>query len=334
MAERVRLLHIAARCKTSVSTVSEIIANPDHPRYSAETRRRVVDAARGLGYKPHALARALATGKSRIVGVSCGHIGLDLNGAKAIAAAERVISGNGHHLLLHVSQNPADWRDLIAHNQVDFLIALANRPLIEREAEEPVGFEGRVAIVGSKSVARVAPNHRAYTWDDVAGGRMAVDYLIARGHRRVALLRGAMPPSDPKVSGALERLTEAGISPQVASLESEEDSYSAGRQMLAQVLDGDPGTTAVFCRSSHLASGVYAEIRSRGLQVARDISVVAYYDHQDILGLDPPLTCVHAPIVEATCKAVADYFSGVAFSKGGSVTFPGHIVERASVGSV
>ena len=334
MGERVRLVDIATHCKTSLSTVSEIMANPDHPRYSPETRRRVTAMARGLGYRAHALARALATGKSRVVGVSCGPTGLDFNGTKAIAAAEKIISANEHHLLLHVSQDPSDWHNLLAQNQVDFLIALADRQLVEREAPEQANIEKRIAIVGSDNLARFVRNHRAYLWDDVAGGRMAVDYLLRHGHRRVALLRGALPLTDPKVSGALEGLVEAGLSPHVVSIESEEDSYRAGRRMMAEVIERDASTSAVFCRYSRLAPGVYAEARSRGLRVPDDLSVIAYYDHQDILGLDPPLTCVHAPIVEATRQALQDYFSGKPFGKAGMRAFESRIVERASVASL
>jgi len=333
-----RLIDIARGCGLSVSSVGEIIKNPKHPRYPIETRQRVLATAHALGYRADVHASALVTGKSRVIGFSCG-VGLDMNWFKTIAAAEKIISKHGHHMLLHVTRNADEWYALLAQNRVDFLVVTADRRFPVKDAGWHRSLRQRIAIVGMKpdrppSQGAPAEEERYYIWSDTSGAGRAIEHLAGRGHRNIAILRGARELDEIKVAGALKACRRLGLREHIVAVESEENVFAAGRRLAATALDEAPETTALFCRRSDLAPGVYAELRARKKRIPRDVSVIAYYDHQDILGLTPPLTCIAAPLVEATSRALHDYFSGVELPAGRVVRLQATLIERDSVAAV
>lgn len=332
MRDHVRLVDVARRCNVAASTVSEILADPEDPRFLPETRQKVIAAARGLGYRPNIHARALLTGKSHVIGVACDWR-LDIIGYGAVVAAQKLISRNAHHMLLGVTTDIAEWHDLVAHNRVDFLLALAGRHVAAQLSEWKAKLGQRMALVMGLDVPRPSGIRRCYTWNEADGARMGVEYLLKRGHRHIGVLRGDSPETYSKIIAVSQALERSGAPINIFGVENELDTLRAGRQMTAEALEKRPETTALFVRSSFLAHGVYAELRSRGLRIPQDISVLACYDHQDILCFDPPLTCVHFPVVEATTQALRDYFAGPSLKRPSSVHFECRLVERASVAS-
>ena len=332
MSRGVTLADIAERCNVAIPTVSRILANPDDPKFRPETREKVTAAALALGYRPNVHAHALLTGKSHVIGVSCGWK-LDLNFSKAIAAAEEIISGNGRHMLLRVLGDVDDWYDLLAHNRVDYLLALVDPGFVDVLGDWPTNLQERIVLVGSHAALGPAGTLGGYAWHNSEGGRMGAKYLIERGHRHIVVLTGGVSGEEAKSAGAIQAIKCAGLPVNVISVEGETDKRKAGRELMAAALEKHPRTTAVFVRSSFLTPGVYAEIHSRGLRIPDDISVLACYDHQDVFCFDPPLTCVHYPIVEATRQALLDYFAGRDIKNAPSVHFECRLVERASVAS-
>ena len=327
MPPRARQVDVAARCGVSVPTVSRILSDPNDPEFRPETRAKVVAAAEALGYRPNSHAHALLTGKSHVVGVSCG-FALDLNFSKAVAEAERVVTAHGHHMLLHVLAGMEDWYELLARNRVDFLVALTERRLAEALKAWNPALLDRIVFVGSRGASGPAAAV-SYTWDDREGGRLAPEYLIRKGHRKIALLAGQMPES--KVGAAREALAAAGLEIREVTVADEADRRAAGRELAACALARYPDTTALFVRSCVLVPGVYAEIRSRGLRIPEDISVMACYDHQNVFAFDPPLTCTRFPIVQAIQAALLDYF---AEGERRGRHFECSIVERESVAAI
>ena len=332
MSRSVRLADIAERCNVAIATVSRILRDPDDPEFRPETRERVTAAALALGYRPNVHARALLRGKSHVVGVSCGWA-LDTNFAKAVAAAEKIITANGNHMLLRLGSGLSDWYDLVAHNRVDFLIALVEPGFVAALTDWSSGLQARIVFVGDWVTVASDEAERGYTWRDADGGRAGAEFLIERGHRDIVVMTGSVSGEEAKSAGAIQALMQAGLPVNIVSVENETDRRKGGRELAARALDRYPQTTAAFVRSCFLVPGVYAEIRSRGLRIPQDISVVACYDHQDVFGFDPPLTSVQFPIVEATNRALEDYFAGRRVEDAHRVHFECRVVERMSVAS-
>ena len=332
MRKPARLVDVARQCGLAISTVSEILAHPDGPRYAAETREKVKEAARRLGYRPHAHARALATGKSGIIGVACGWP-WDINVAPAIAAAEQVITQHQHQMLLRVSQDLSVWHQLLAHSRVDFLAGLFSSMAVAEQAEWSPALQQHIAYVGDER-NRLGESATCYTWSDAQGARMGIEHLIAHGHKNIVVLTGIATPKEPKVHAAIQSLRERSLPVQLVAAQTEEEGLPAGQELAAQALQKYPHATAMWMRTIMLAPGVYDGLRSSGLRIPEDVSLVACYDHQNLLALNPPLTCVHFPLVEATSQAITDYFAGAIASRPRSAHFECRLVERASVKSV
>ena len=188
----VTLRDVAHRCGLSPSTVSGVLNNRSSTWASAETRRRVQNAASELGYRPHSAARALRTGRTQTVALIY-HAGqprqhLTFDGAAEIIAA--ALGEQGYDLKLHVypdqKQVMDGLSDLVNRHSCD-AVALFGREsdvaeqgaLLERH-EMPFVVKGRHEIA--------APHWPQVDYDHEGMMRRAVEHLYAKGHRRIGYI--------------------------------------------------------------------------------------------------------------------------------------------------
>jgi DNA-binding LacI/PurR family transcriptional regulator len=143
------------------------------------------------------------------------------------------------------------------------------------------------------------PNRCSVAVDDVLGGRLAAEHLIAQGHRRIAYVGG--PFSIRQVverhRGAAAALAERGVEQGLRVARTPSLSVAAGRKA-AQELTGIPAAerpTAIFCANDLLALGVLQELTLRGLHVPGDVAIVGYDDIDFAAAAAVPLSSVRQP---------------------------------------
>jgi DNA-binding LacI/PurR family transcriptional regulator len=292
---------VARLAGVSHQTVSRVLN--DHPNVREQTRLRVRAAITQLGYRPNKAARALATGRSQIIGIVAQNTTLygptSLLNAFEQAAAEAgfAVSIGSVSNLDRRSVSAAVERHLdqrVAGLVVIAPVASAGEALDAMPADVPL-----VTIDGDPH-----RNTALVTVDQLAGARAATQHLLDSGHETVWHVSGPAEWFDSagRVRGWRETLEAAGakVPPLVPADWSAASGYRAG-QMLARM----PEVTAIFAANDHLALGVLRALHERGRRVPDDVSLVGFDDVPEAAYFIPPLTTVR-PAFDAVAQASLD----------------------------
>jgi LacI family transcriptional regulator, galactose operon repressor len=299
----VRLRDVAAAAGVNPSIASRIL-NED-PTLSArpETRRRVRNAARRLGYTPNALARGLKLQRTNTLGLVLPDVANSVN-APLVQGAERRAASHGYVVLLadmdDFARSGDVYRRLILERRVDGLIfsdVLRGHPLMEHLNRNRLPY----VLLDCRS----APGAFCVSAEDADGVAIAVEHLVGAGHERIAFLGGPRN-RDAAARGlrgyqaAVTRLKLAGCDA-FAEVELTE---AGGFDGAASLLAARPRPTALVVASLTQSIGAMAAIRRAGLAIPEDVSVIALHDGPLAAYLDPPLTAVSMPLREVAETAV------------------------------
>ncbi|MEU6253870.1 LacI family DNA-binding transcriptional regulator [Streptomyces sp. NPDC047043] len=296
--KRTTLREVAEATGLSTAAVSYALRGK---HVSKETEERVRRTAAELGYEADPIARALASGRTSMVGVLAGDL-QDLWQQQLMAAIGReLLAGDRYALILDAGGDPD--RELVLAKQlrdqrVDALLVSPVDPSAKGWAAIAEALPV-VAVGDSLSRARTAGQ---VIFDNRAGIDAVLEYLHRLGHRRVTVLTPTRPstpdrPADVYVREAADRL---GLRAELVPCPQELGEATA---VARRVLDGAHPTTAVFCFSDSLAYGVYAAAAEASLTVGRDVSVVGFDDHPVSRVLTPPLTTVDWGLTEIAAEA-------------------------------
>ncbi|QHC68164.1 substrate-binding domain-containing protein [Rathayibacter sp. VKM Ac-2759] len=284
----VSMADVARRANVSGQTVSRVSNGKQN--VDTETRERVLEAMRALGYRPNSAARALRTGRFHSIGVimftlsSFGNMRtLD---AIAIAAADA-----GYSITLIPVSHPTQGEVSVAFHRlseeaVDGVIIIVEAHLLD-ETDIVLPPELPVVVVDSAG----GDKYPVVDTDQVSGARRAVEYLLELGHRTVWHIAG------PERSYSAERRRETWEStlraagapvPEVLVGDwSSASGYRIGRELAA-----DPSVTAIFAANDQMALGVLRALHEAGRAVPGDVSVVGFDDMEESACFWPPLTTV------------------------------------------
>ncbi|MCY3875281.1 MAG: LacI family DNA-binding transcriptional regulator [Rhodobacteraceae bacterium] len=275
-ATRVTSADVAVLAGVSRSAVSRTFT----PGASASsvTAEKVRMAAAKLGYKPNSLARAVVSGRSRIVGLVVAYLDNQFY-PEALEKLSVALQEKGYHVLVFMASQAAGNIDSVVEEilayQVEGLI-LASVALSSDVAERcrdvgvPVVLFNRSQDVGDVT---------AVTSANVAGGRKVADFLLAGGHRRIGYIagwEGASTQRD-REAGFVNRLTEAGVS--LYAREVGQFTLDGAAGAAQRMFDRPDRPEAVFVANDHMAFAVMDVLRFQiGLTVPANVSVVGYDD--------------------------------------------------------
>lgn len=286
---------VAARAGVSFATVSHVLNGTR--RVSDAARGRVEQAVDELGYVPSALARALKTNQTRMLGVLVPNIVNPYFAELTRGIEDRCRRAGYAVFLCNCDDDPgrqARYMQTLHQRRVDgLLLAVA--------AGEAGELESALAQVRTPVVVveRALPGHHndVVRVDNAAGARLAVQHLLSLGHRRIACLSGParFEVSRARVAGWHDALVTAGVRPDADWLLEGDFSTADGHRLTHQLL-ARGGFGAVFASNDLFAIGALRAAAERGLTVPRDLSVIGF-DGID-LGpyLHPALSSVGYPI--------------------------------------
>ncbi len=331
MTNKVTIKDVARLAGVSPSTVSRVIA--DHPRISPNTKERVRLVMAEFGYYPNAIARSLVNQTSSSIGVIRSRLTQGDFANPFFPAVIQGISSVAHkyglHLVLSTSssftQEDEECLNLLRQRRVDGVILLASHrqdKLIPRLIAEGFPF----VLIGRHEGPEVI------NWvnnDNVADARAAVEYLLGRGHRRIACLDG-----DPRYVVSVDRrlgyeqaLVAHSIDVDQALVEHSEFSVEGGYQATLRLLQKEREFSAIFAVDDLIAIGAMRALQERGCKVGDDVAVVGF--NNTILGayVQPALTSVHVPIYELGQIAVQMLTAQIY----GSGAYPDHKMLQAEL---
>ncbi|TPM30819.1 LacI family DNA-binding transcriptional regulator [Mesorhizobium sp. B2-3-4] len=286
----VTLRDVAARAGVSVATASKALN--DQGRMTAETRERIRETARSLGFRPNSLAQSLLRRRSFTVGLltndTYGRFSLPLMSGISDALVDAGVSV----FLCNVEEDPRLGQlhvEAMLDKRVDGIIATGKR--IDRHL--PVDLSDlRVPVI--YAFTQPDPDAIAFVSDDAGGARLAVEHFCRLGRRRIAHVSGpasfAVVPS--RAQAYRDVLEEHGLPAMEPLLGSWSEAW--GHEAVARLFDGGAEKPdAVFCGNDQIARGVIDALRERGLGVPNDVGVIGF-DNWEIVAeaTRPPLTSV------------------------------------------
>lgn len=254
---------------------------------SEETMERVRAAAAELGYEADPIARALASGRTNMIGLLCGSLEDLWQQSLAVGISRGLREKDRYALILDAVGDPARERALaqqLRDQRVDGMIVQPVDPAAPFWSEL---CESLPVVAIGDSLAGTAGE---VVFDNRRGVTLALEHLHAMGHRRIALLTPTMTstpdrPADVLVSAEADRL---GLDIVVATAP---HGLAAATDAAHRILDAHR-PSAVFCFADSIAYGVYAAAAELGLSIPGDVSVMGYDNHPMSGLLTPGLTTV------------------------------------------
>ncbi len=300
---RIDIRDVAARAGVSISTVSRVMNRVS--TVNPAMAKRVWRAIGELNYFPNTQARALVSGRSKILGLIVSEITNPFF-PELIQRFEDVAIENGYEVLI-ASTNYDPER-----------MALCVRRMIERNVDGVAvmtfGIEGPVMHeLATRKVPLVfidagpdRPNVSTLTVDYARGIRQGVQHLAALGHRRIAFISGPLQlhSASARQKAFLAAAREIGIADVKQLLVEGDHTLEGGIRAMERLLDSSPPPTAVMCSNDMTAIGVLHCLFEKGVDVPDGLSVIGFDDVHIAQFTLPPLTTVRMACLDIARGAV------------------------------
>ena len=297
---RMNLKEFAARIGLSQTTVSRAISG--YPEVRPETRRRVLEAAEKLGYRPNINAQRLATGRAGAIGIvfqGGGRFGP--HSSEFMGGLSSRLQADGIDILVSTVETEEDeaaaYRRLTASKRVDAVVV-----------HTPARTDARITLLQELGLPFVVHGRsmaeRPFAFldiDNFGAIETATGYLVDLGHRRIALINGDTinTYAADRDNGYRTSLEARGLAFDAAIVGHGEFTDETGFRLMQAFLALPAPPTAVIAGSMMSALGAMRAIRIAGLAVGEDVSLIAHDDVFPYLSPDnlvPPVTTMQSPI--------------------------------------
>lgn len=290
----VTIKDIAKVAGVSHTTVSRALSG--NPAISQKTTLRVRKIAQQMGYTPSAVAQSLLSQRTKTIGMVVTAIS-DPFVAKVVEGVESIAQAANYSVFLATSHNNPDKEinvvETLHRRRVDAIIVTSSR-IGSLYSDRLAQIKIPIVLINNQEEGEYLHSVAA---DDIAGARLAVEYLLGMGHRRIGYVGSVNRPrsNQRRFLGYQVALQAAGIEPDPAltrPLNAEND-LKLGRQALSLYLDA--GATALFCYNDVIAIGLMTACREQNIIVPSQLSVVGFDNIEATVYVSPPLTTVSQP---------------------------------------
>lgn len=315
-AKRVTSQDVAERAGVSRTTVSLVLNNHKSIQISRSTRERVIQVAKDLGYVPNAAAQALASRRSRIVGLiltrSLHHVSSDAFLTQLLDGVLGVVHQHDMRLVVDIIEpehQKERYLEMVRAKRIDGI--LLSGPRFDDEALAALqDFNFPTVLIGQLPGINLC----SIDVDNRAAARIAVNHLIEQGHSQIACITNAAcdyTASSDRLNGYKDALRQAGLSFRQELVRHGDFSVESGYEQMRDLLRSGSSFSAAFVASDMVALGAKAAIRELGLTIPGDIALVGFDDLPFAQFSDPPLTTIHVPAVDLgrrACKMLIGIF--------------------------
>ena len=297
-------IDVAKLAGVSEATVSRVF-NGIHP-LREETKKKVLEAAAALNYRPNALAQSFATGKSGNIGVivpylSKVHLLSTYYFSEILSGISSVLAENNYHLLL-IYQSPEkskDYVQLFQSQKIDGCIILGAKDAPDDlEAIQKLHGLGLPYCLVNQTFADYPFN--SIDAEHYEGSFKAVSFLLEKGFQKIAFLNGP-----PEYSNSLERLkgyqdalNKFGIQANSNWIFQGNYSRTSGIKAAAEMAEHMPELDAVFAGNDRMAIGLMQGLDQYNFRVGRDYALLGYDDSDVSKIIQPQLSSVKVPFFD------------------------------------
>jgi DNA-binding LacI/PurR family transcriptional regulator len=275
---------------------------------SAKTARKVREAAEKLGYRPNVLARAMVSGRSRIIGLVVAYLENQFYPV-ALELLSNALQARGYHILIFTAPNSTVGVDRVMQDLMDYQVdgIIAASVSMSSTLTDRARQAGIPVVLFNRGQDGVGVSN--VTSANIEGGRKVAEFLIAGGHERIAHIAGWQGSSTgrDRQAGFLSALEAAGITPFAVM----DGMFSRPEAMACtqQLLNSPTRPDAIFVGNDHMAFAVLDVLRAAGLVAGSDISIVGYDDVPLASWGAYDLTTLRQPVnrmVDATVELILD----------------------------
>lgn len=293
----VTIRDVAEEADVSATTVSRVF-NHDH-LVNSQTRKKVMEVARRMGYSPNATARSLSSGRTHSIGVILpaphGEFFSEL-----IRGLDEAAQETNHFLLIASSHYNREERTSALESlagRVDGLVLMTPRGTPGAQTGDvdlPIIFIDSDLQGGEFDL---------YNIDNQGGACHVIEHLIEQGCTRIAAITG--PPGsydvEQRMEGYRQVLGRHGLDegPVVEGDFTQKSGYEAGKEIIGR----EPRPDAVFACNDYMAMGAMLAFQEAGIKVPEDIAVAGFDDITSARYANPPLTTVRVPVYELGRRA-------------------------------
>ena len=322
---RVTIRDVAAHAGVSHQTVSRVINNVE--RVSPETRALVEASIDELGYRPNAIARSMARGRTCTLACISPNL-TDFTFASIIEGAEAKVRKHGYFLVSSSAPTEEEFSRLM------------DELFTSRRAEGVLVInpyaDGRHNLLPSEVptvFVAARPRERgtvsSVALDDFNVARQATQYLIELGHRRVAMVTGPMAEdcSQDRSAGYNQALKDSGINPDPILVINGDWAATSGYQALQKLFEHPSPPSAIFAQNDRMAIGILRRAREMGINVPNELSVIGIDDMPLSSYFDPPLTTMRQDLLSIGREAARLLIDAVEEHE----TAPRHLLLQAQL---
>jgi DNA-binding LacI/PurR family transcriptional regulator len=301
---------VARAASVGIGTISRVLNSSS--QVSRETRARVLEAIRRLGFRPNAQARRILRRRTEMVCFLLSNRDfLHPFHARILQGVESYATSVKQHVLfaaLHYSPRTPPERIYLPpvlqeHGLIDGLILAGTiyPNLLSRIASIHMPF-----VAFSNNVVGMGEDQQydQVGFDDSNGTLQVTRYLIGKGHRQIVFAGDvSFPWLQHRFEGYRQGMREKKLKPILITARNAQGFVDFGQKSVARILARQPRATAVVAGNDEIAYGLWRSLRQHGMKVPDDISLVGFDDREEALLMDPPLSTVrvHKEEIGETC---------------------------------
>ncbi|MDP5033304.1 LacI family DNA-binding transcriptional regulator [Paraglaciecola sp.] len=293
---------IARAAGVSPASVSRVINNG--PKVGRETRERIKQVMRDMGYSPNANAQAINDQNNTSIGIVLADLVDPFFSAMAHGIEQVATLKN-----VQIFMNSGAFERETELRAIETLLEHRYKAMVIHssalEDNVLIGFARKVPglVLINRYIDEIA--ERCVWLDDAMGGQLMADYICSQGHSAIAIIDAPnnLSNSTNRLSGALTFLKQRQLSPPIQLIEHAEATYEGGRVAVQNLLASGIPFSAILAHNDAMAIGAISMLDAQGINVPDDVSVIGFDDLMLARCIKPKLTTINNPIEEMAIKA-------------------------------
>lgn len=307
----VTIKDVAKAAKVAPSTVSRVIS--DSPRISDQTKKRVRQVMKELGYHPNYIARSLASNKANVFGLVFPRSGnLAFQNpfySEVLRGITQGVNEIKHGIQLAAGSNKDEIYNnvvqMVQGRRVDGIVMLYSQQK-DKITNYLQGLNFPFVIIGKPFENEGKITH--IDNDNISAAREGTEYLLNLGHEKIGFIGGnknLMVTID-RLAGYKEAMEEAGLPVNEDYIVYEEFLISGGKHGIEQLMNLPEPPTALLVTDDLMSLGVLTTLREKKMQVPEDLSILSFNNSMFAELTDPALTSIDINIPELGYQAVTN----------------------------
>jgi LacI family transcriptional regulator len=303
---------VALAARVSPATVSQVL-NGGRP-VAEETRARIEEVIRRLGYRPNAFARGLKTLRSHLVGIVLPDLSNPFYPTLVRGVQDELSAGSYQAVIVNTDARPDQERELVSelvYRQVDGLILITFT----------LGAPDFVRLVAEGTPTVVIGPYTGVDCvhtNDFSAALEMTEYLLEAGYSTVTHLAGpeGAGPASPRLAGYRAAMSRYGYDDAQQVVEHGDFTRTGGAKAMVQLFSRRPAPRAVFCANDLMALGAIDAAQGAGLSVPHDLAVAGFDDIDAACLVRPSLTTVGHSAGEIGARAAVQLLDRMAGAEG------------------